>query len=130
MQINGDNGDEVKEMDRFGNDVSGGSRGGAQGAHLPPPPLCLDQTEARGAEKNFFEALISGSGWPGPLCIWRFGAAIGRYRDLRSTAKREWKTSQRKTVGNLEKDNISKKLKESNFLWVLMAWSDQGLICR
>ena len=36
MQINGDNGDEVKEMDRFGNDVSGGSRGGAQGAHLLP----------------------------------------------------------------------------------------------
>ena len=61
MQINGDNGGEVKEMDRFGNDVSGGSRGGAQGAHLPPP-LCLDQTEARRAEKNFFEALISGSG--------------------------------------------------------------------
>ena len=37
MQINSGNGDEVKEMDRFGNDVSGGSRGGARGAH--PPPL-------------------------------------------------------------------------------------------
>ena len=55
MQINIGNGDEVKEMDRFGNDVSGGSRGGARGAHLPPP-LSLDQTEARRAEKIFFEA--------------------------------------------------------------------------
>ena len=30
-----------------------------------PPPLCLDRTEARGAEKNFFETeppLVSGSG--------------------------------------------------------------------
>ena len=43
--------------------ISGGSRGGARGAR--PPPLCLDRTEARGAEKNFFETeppLVSGSG--------------------------------------------------------------------
>ena len=32
---------------------SGGSRGGARGAR-PPPPLFLDQTGARRAEKNFF----------------------------------------------------------------------------
>ena len=54
MYINSGNGDEVKEMGRFGNDASGGSRGGARGATLPP--LSLDQTEARRAEKNFFEA--------------------------------------------------------------------------
>ena len=33
--------------------ISGGSWGGARGA-APPPPLCLDRTEARRAEKNFF----------------------------------------------------------------------------
>ena len=42
---------------------SGGSRGGARGDW---PPLLLDQTEARRAEKNFFgegpPPLISGSG--------------------------------------------------------------------
>ena len=45
--------------------TSGGSRGGA-GGFLPP--LFLDQTEARRAEKNFWETtpLISGSGWPPP----------------------------------------------------------------
>ena len=32
---------------------SGGSRGGARGTW--PPPLFLDQNEAPGAEKNFFE---------------------------------------------------------------------------
>ena len=45
--------------------ISGGSRAGARGAR--PPPLCLDRTEARGAEKNFFETeppLVSGSGRP------------------------------------------------------------------
>ena len=35
-----------------------------------PPPLLLDQTEARKAEKFFFlrppTPFISGSGWPGP----------------------------------------------------------------
>ena len=43
--------------------ISGGSRGGARGAR--PPPLCLDRTETRGAEKNSFETeppLVSGSG--------------------------------------------------------------------
>ena len=55
MQINSDNGDEVKEIDRFGNDVSGGSRGGARGG-ATLPPLSLDQTEARGPEKKFFKA--------------------------------------------------------------------------
>ena len=30
--------------------ISGGTRGGARGSR---PPLCLDQTEARGAEKSF-----------------------------------------------------------------------------
>ena len=42
--------------------ISGGSRGGARGVR---PPLCLDRTEARGAEKNSFETeppLVSGSG--------------------------------------------------------------------
>ena len=63
---------------------SGGSRGGTRGGGLPPlPPLFLDQTEARRAEKFFLETgplpliqermiylilscLISGSEWPGP----------------------------------------------------------------
>ena len=43
-----------------------------------PPPLCLDQTEARRAERNFFwdrlPPLISGTGWPPPpppyLKVW------------------------------------------------------------
>ena len=43
--------------------------------NLPlPPPLFLDQTEARRAEKNFLETaplLISGSGWPPLPLIWR-----------------------------------------------------------
>jgi len=34
--------------------ISDGSRGGARGAR-PPPPLCLDRTEAWRAEKNFLE---------------------------------------------------------------------------
>ena len=34
--------------------------GGAWGS-APPPPLFLDQTEARRAEKKFL-----GTGWPGP----------------------------------------------------------------
>ena len=46
--------------------ISGGSRGGARGARgARPPPLCLDRTEARRAEKNFFKTeppLVSGSG--------------------------------------------------------------------
>ena len=52
----------------------------------PPPPrpfLILDQTDAQRAEKKFTTALpllqppslISGSGWPGPLLIWRSGYA-------------------------------------------------------
>ena len=50
---------------------SGVSRG------APPPPLFLDETEARRAENIFFlnhppPPLISGSGWPGPpyLKVW------------------------------------------------------------
>ena len=52
---NSGNGDEVKEMDRFGNDVRGGCRGGAREAQ-PHLPLFLDQTETQRAEKNSFEA--------------------------------------------------------------------------
>ena len=43
-----------------------------------PPPLLLDQTEARRALKIFFEnrpPLISGSGWLGPFFMWRSGLA-------------------------------------------------------
>ena len=43
-----------------------------------PPPLLLDQTEARRALKFFFEnrpPLISGSGWLGPFFMWRSGLA-------------------------------------------------------
>ena len=46
--------------------TSGGSR---RGARWTRPPLFLLQTEARRAEKNFFETgplLLSGSGWPDP----------------------------------------------------------------
>ena len=47
----------------FSTDCSGGSSGGARGTR--PPPLFLDENEARWVEKNFFEArppVISGSG--------------------------------------------------------------------
>ena len=48
---------------------SGGSRGEARGA---PPSLFLDQTEARRAEKTFFDTapLISGSGWVPHIRCW------------------------------------------------------------
>ena len=56
-----------------------------QGRAPPPPPpfLILDQTDAQRAEQKFKTALplpqppplISGSGWPGPLLIWRSGYA-------------------------------------------------------
>ena len=108
---NSGNGDEVKEMDRFGNDVSGGCRGGARGGQPHPPLISRPNWGPKGRNKILLKPglpLIWGSGWPGPLRIRRFGSATGRYRDLRSTAKREWKTSQRKTEGNLEKDNIQK----------------------
>ena len=63
---------------------SGGSGGGARGPCLPPPrPLILDHTEARRAEKFFFETghpFISGSGQLGPLLIWRSGSPL--FRDL------------------------------------------------
>ena len=36
----------------WGKSYSGGSRGGVRGPRVTPP-LFLDQTEARGAEKNF-----------------------------------------------------------------------------
>jgi len=112
MHINSGNGDEVKGMDRFGNDASGGARW----AQLPPPHththLIFRPNWGPKGRKKFLERpslpLIWLSGWPDPIRIWRFGSATGRYRDLRSTAEREWKTSQRKIVGNLEKDNIRK----------------------
>ena len=43
-----------------------------------PPPLLLDQTEARRVLKFFFEnrpPLIWGSGWLGPFFMWRSGLA-------------------------------------------------------
>ena len=57
---------------------SGVSRG------APPPPLFLDETEARRAENIFFlnhppPPLISGSGWPAPL-IWRSGSVTALNR--------------------------------------------------
>ena len=39
-------------------DSSGGSWGGARGPAPTPPPLFLDQTEARGAQKCFFETAL------------------------------------------------------------------------
>ena len=48
----------------WGKSGSGGSRGGARGPRVPP--LFLDQTEARGAEKDFGDSppppRVSGSG--------------------------------------------------------------------
>ena len=59
-----------------------------QGGHLPP--LFLDQTKARGAEKNVFgdcpPPLISGSGWPPPLPYlkaWIHHCNIYTYMSLR-----------------------------------------------
>ena len=50
-------------------DPGEGPRGGAQRGRPLPQPLFLEQSEARRAEKNFFEnpfrSLISGSGSPG-----------------------------------------------------------------
>ena len=55
---------------------------------LPPPPLLiLDQTDAQRAEKKFKTALplpqppsfFSGSGWPGPLLIWRSWSATALF---------------------------------------------------
>ena len=56
---------------------SGGSGGGVWGAHRPPPPSFLDQTEPQRTEKMFFwkpsrVPLISGSGRSPPphLKVW------------------------------------------------------------
>ena len=66
-----------------------------EGPGGPGPPLFLHQTEARRAEKNFFETgplLLSGSGWPDPPppppLIWRSGSATEDYRLLR-----DWETN-------------------------------------
>ena len=57
--------------------TSGGSRGGARGAH--PPLLFLDQTEAQRAEKYFFEdhplPPCLRIWMTGPPLIWRSGSA-------------------------------------------------------
>ena len=53
----------------------------------PLPFLILDQTDAQRAEKKFKTALplpqppslISGSGWPGPLLIWRSWSATALF---------------------------------------------------
>ena len=50
-------------MGEIQNHPSGGSRGGA-GKARAQPPLLLDETEARRAEKNFFE-----TGAPLPLSL-------------------------------------------------------------
>lgn len=39
---------------KLGSELSGGSSGRARRA-LPPPPLILDQTEVRSAEKSFWD---------------------------------------------------------------------------
>ena len=97
------------------------------------PPLSLDQTEARRGGKKIFKGrafLLSqglddqapsvSEGLDPPLDVIGICEAPRKGNEKQARG-RPWETWKR---------TISKKLKESNFLRALMAWSDQGLICR
>ena len=56
----------------FSSGVADPGEGPGGPAHLPPPPLYLDHSEAQRAKKFFFETghpFISGSGQMGPVLI-------------------------------------------------------------